>query len=63
MHLLWSWVWPITPMIAEWTNHSWAGNGQSPSQTILVVGGRRHIGRVVSESVRVLILFSLFLLC
>ena len=49
MHLLWSWVWPITPMIAEWTNHCGAGNGEPPSQTILVVGGRRHVVRVVEN--------------
>ena len=49
MHLFWSWVWPITPMIVEWTKHSGVGNGEPPSRTILVVGGQRHVGRVVES--------------
>ena len=36
-------------MIAEWTNHSGAGDGETPGQTILVVGGQRHVGRVVES--------------
>ena len=45
MHLLWSWVQPITLMIAEWKNHGGAGNGEIPSQMILVAGWRRHVKR------------------
>ena len=36
-------------MVVKWTDHSGAGNGKTPSQTILVAGGRRHIRRVVES--------------
>ena len=36
-------------MIAEWTNHSGADNGETPSRMILVVGGRRHVERIVES--------------
>ena len=36
-------------MIAKRMNHSGAGDGETPSQMILVVGGRRHVERVVES--------------
>ena len=36
-------------MIAKRMNHGGAGNGETPSQTILVVRGRRHVRGVVES--------------
>ena len=36
-------------MIVKWVDHSGAGDGETPSRTILVVGGRRHDERVVES--------------
>ena len=36
-------------MIAERTSNSGAGDGEAPSQNILVVGGQRHVGRMVES--------------
>ena len=33
-------------MIAERMSHSGTGDGEAPSQNVLVVGGRRHVVRV-----------------
>ena len=45
MHLFRSCVRSIASMIAKRTSNSGAGDGETPSQNILVVGGRRHVER------------------
>ena len=49
MHLFRSCVWPITPMIAKRTSNSGAGDGETPGRNGLVVGGRRHVEKVVES--------------
>ena len=36
-------------MIVKWVNYSRAGDSEAPSWMILVVGGRRHVRRVVES--------------
>ena len=49
MHLFRSCVWPIASMIAKRMTYSRAGDGKTPSRNILVVGGQRHVKRVVES--------------
>ena len=49
MHLFRSCVWSITSMIVKRMSYSGAGDGETPSQNILVVGGRRHVERRVES--------------
>ena len=36
-------------MVAKRTGYSGAGDGETPGRNILVVGGRRHVVRVVES--------------
>ena len=54
-HLLWSCVQSVAPMVAKRTCHSGAGDSQTPGWNILVVGGWRHLVRVVEELVEWLV--------
>ena len=42
-------------MIVKRTSYSGAGDGETPGQNILVVGGRRHVGKSGGELVEWLV--------